>query len=66
MVSHPVHFCIIIKIIELHVWTVIVWLVMHIITCIEYERPYVVSTKYIQCSIIKMDIMAIIEEHLGI
>ena len=65
-VSHPVHSCITRQIIELHVWTVIVWLVMHRITCLEYERMDFVFTEYFQCPIIKMDVMAIIEEHLGI
>ena len=60
MVYHSVHSCITIQIIELHVWTGIVWLVMHIITCIEYERLYVVSIKYLQLNIIKTAVMNII------
>ena len=66
MVSYTVHSCITIKILELHIWTVIVWLVMHRITCLEYEILDFVSTKYAQCPITKMAVMAIIEEHLGI
>ena len=66
MVSHPVNSCITIKIIELHVWTVIVWMVMHRITCLEYERLDVVFKKYVQYPIIKMAAVDIIEEHLGV
>ena len=43
MVSHTVHSCITIQIIELHVWTIIVWMVMHTIIWLEYERLYVLS-----------------------
>ena len=39
---------------------------MHIITCLKDEILDVLSKKYTQCPIIKMDVMAIIEEHLGI
>ena len=66
MLSHPVHSCITIQILELCVWIVIVWLAMHIITCLKDEILDVVSKNYIQCPIIKMDAMGIIEEHLGI
>ena len=66
MVPHPVHSCTTIKSLELHIWTIITWLVMHIITCLKYERLDVVSTKYIKYPIIKMASMAIIEEHLGL
>ena len=66
MVPHPVHYCITIQILELHVWTVIVRLVIHRIICLKDEILDVASTKYIQCPIIKMAVMAIIEEHLGI
>ena len=66
MMSHPVHSCIAIHILELRVWTVIVWIVMHIIICLEYELLDVVFTKYVQLPIIKFSIMAIIEVHLGI
>ena len=65
MMSHIVHSCIIIKIIEIRVWTVIVWLFMHIITFLEYERLDVLFTNYFQCSIIKMAAVVIIEDHLG-
>ena len=61
MVSHPVQYCITIQILELHVWTVIVWLVMHRITCLKDEILDAVSTKYIQCPIIKMYVTAIIK-----
>ena len=37
MVSRPGHSCITIKIIGHNVWTFIVWLGMHIITCLENE-----------------------------
>ena len=66
MVSRPVHYCITIQIIELHVWTFIVWLVMHRIACLKDERLDVLYTKYIQFPIIKMAVMSIIEYHLGI
>ena len=66
MMSHQVHSCIIVQVIELRAWTVIVWLVMHRITYLEYELMGVVFTKYAQCPIIKMVVMAIIEEHLGV
>ena len=39
---------------------------MHIITCLKDERLDVVFTKYIHFPIIKMDVMAIKEEHLEI
>ena len=66
MVSRPLHYCITIQILELHVWTVTVWMVMHKITCLDDERPYVMFTKYTQRPIITIAVMAIIEEHLGI
>ena len=66
MLYHPVHSCITIRVLEFHVWTVIIYMVMHIITCLEFEKLDVVFTKYVQCPIIKMAVMAIIEEHLGI
>ena len=47
MVSHPVHSCIAIKIIELHVCTIIFWMVVHLITRLEYEILDVVLTKYV-------------------
>ena len=65
MVSCPVHYCITIQIIELHVWTIIIWLVMHRITCLKDERLDVGSTKYIKWPIIKMSAMDTIEEQLG-
>ena len=49
MVSHPVHSYITLHIIELHVWNIIVCLVMHRITCLEYERMDFVFMKYLQC-----------------
>ena len=58
--SHKVHAFINIKILELRVWTVIVCLVMHRITCLEYEQLDVVFTKHAQFPIIKTDVMAII------
>ena len=61
MVSHPVKSFITIRILELHVWTIIIWLVMHSITCLVYERLDVVFTKYVQFPIIKMAVMATIE-----
>ena len=61
MVSHPVHSCITIQILELCVWTIIVWMVMQIIACLQDERLDVVSTKYSQLPIIKMVAMAIIK-----
>ena len=66
MVSHTVNYCITIQMIYLHVCTVIFWLVVYIITCLDYEILDVVSTKYAQCPIIKLDVMAIIENHLGV
>ena len=60
MVSHPVHSCITIHIIEIHAWTVIVLLVMQRITCLEYEILDAVFTKYVQCLIMKIAVMAII------
>ena len=66
MVYRPVCSCITIQIIELCVWSVIVWIFVHRITCLKDEILDVVSTKYIQYPIIKMDVMAIIEEHLGV
>ena len=66
MVFYPVHSYVIIQILELHVWNIVVWLVVHRITYLKDERLDIVSTKYIQCPIIKMAAMAIIEEHLGI
>ena len=66
MVSHLAKYFITTQILEIHVWTVIIWLVMHITTCLKYERLDVVSTKYIHCPIIKIDIMTIIEDHLVI
>ena len=65
MVSHPVHSCMTIQILDIHVWNVIVWLVMHRIIFLKYERPDVASTKYIQRPIIKMAVVEIIEDHLG-
>ena len=61
MVSHPVNYCITIQMLELNFWTVIVWMVMHIITFLEYKRLDVVFTKYVQFPIIKMAVMATIE-----
>ena len=66
MVYRLVHSCITIKILELHVWTVIVWLVMYRTTCLKDEILCVVSKKYAQCPTIKTAVMAIIEEHLGV
>ena len=66
MLSRPVCSYITIQIVELHVWTVIVWMVMHRITCLKNERLDFVSTEYILCHIIKVDVVAIIEDHLGI
>ena len=66
MLSRTVHSCINIHILELHFWTVIIWLVMHIITCLEYEQLGVLFMKYVQFPIIKITFMAIIEEHLGV
>ena len=66
IVSHPVHYCITIQILEIHVWTVSVWLLMHRITCLKDEILDVVSAKYIQYPIINMADMVIIEYHLGI
>ena len=39
---------------------------MHIITWLNDETLDVVSTKYIQWPIVKMDYMAITEKHLGV
>ena len=61
MVSHPVNFFIAIQMLELNFWTLIVWMVMHIITCLEYKRLDVVFTKYVQFPIIKMAVMVTIE-----
>ena len=52
MMSHTIHSCITIKILDICVWNVIVCLVMHIITCLEYERLYVVFEKYVRFPII--------------
>ena len=60
MLYHPVHYCITIHILELHVWTVIIWLVMYRITCIEYEQLDAVFAKYVQFHIIKMAAISII------
>ena len=65
MLSHPVHPYGTIKILDLHVWTVIVWMVTHRLACLEYERLDSVFKKYAQCPIIKMAVMDIIEERLG-
>ena len=66
MVSHPVHSCITIQILELYRWTVIVWLVMHRTNFLKDERMYVVFTNYTQRPIIKMSVMETTEEHLEI
>ena len=66
MVTHLYHSFITIKIIELHVFTVIICMVIHIIAFLKDERLDVVSMKYIQFPIIKMSGAAIIEEHLGV
>ena len=38
---------------------------MHRITFLDYKQLYVVLTKYVQCPIIKISVMTIIEDHLG-
>ena len=48
IVPHTVHSFITITILELHFWTVIVWLVMQIITLLEYKILELVYKKYIQ------------------
>ena len=65
-ISHLVHYCITIQIIELSVWTVILWMVMHTIIWLDYELLDVVFTEYFQWPIIKMSGMAITVEPLGI
>ena len=62
MFSHPVHYFITIQVLGLHVCAVIVCMVVHIITYLEYEILDVVSTKYVQCTIIKMGGVAILED----
>ena len=52
MLYHIFNYFITINITELHVWTVIIWLVMHRITCLDYEWLDVVFTKYVQCPIL--------------
>ena len=66
MVSRPVHSCITIKILDLCVLTIIVWIVMHKITCLKDEILDILYTKYIQCPIIKIAAVSIIENHLGV
>ena len=66
MVSHTVCYLITIQMIEINIWIVIFFMVMHRITCFKDERPDVVSKKYIQCPTINMYAMAIIEEHSGV
>ena len=66
MISHTVHYFITMKILELQVWTIVVWMIMLRVTCIQDERIYLVKPNNIQRPIIKMSVMAIIEEHLGI
>ena len=66
MVSHPVHYLITLQMLKLHVWNVIGWMVMQRTTCLKYEILDAISTKYVQCHIIKMTAMAIIEDHLCI
>ena len=66
MVPCTIHSCITIQIIELQVWTIIVFLFMHRVTLLQYERLGMMTPKDIQCSIIKMAVMAIVEQHLGI
>ena len=62
MVSHVVNSCITKQFIEIRVWAVIVFMVMHIITWLKDEILGIVSTNYIQRPIIKLAVMAIIEE----
>ena len=66
MLPHPVHFCIIIQILELQVWTIIVLLVMHRVICLYYKIIYLVTPKNVKCPIIKKYFMDIIEQHLVI
>ena len=66
MLHHPVNYCISIEIIKLKVWTTIVWLVVHRVTCLWDERLDVVTPKDGQSPITKISIVSIIEDHLGI
>ena len=55
--------CITIQILEICVWKIVILMVMYMIYFLNDKILDVVSTQYIKCPIIKMDFMAIVEEH---
>ena len=46
MMSYLVHSCITIQILDINVWTIIIWPVMHRINCLEYDGLDVVFKNY--------------------
>ena len=66
MVTHPVHYFIMIQMLELNFSTIIVWMVMHIVICLYYERLDGVTPEDVYLPFIKMSVKITIEEQLGI
>ena len=66
MLSLPVHYGLAIELLNIEVWTIIIWMVISWVTWPEGEGFDMVGAEYRNLPVVKMTVMAIIEEDLWI